>query len=59
MTDAAKKALMGIANKNQLEMVEKRKKEQQKEKEEMELLRKKYQEDENGRTNSSDATQIY
>ena len=32
MTDAAKKALMGIANKNYLEMVEKRKKEQQKEK---------------------------
>ena len=28
MTDAAKKALMGIANKNYLEMVEKRKKEQ-------------------------------
>ena len=56
MTDAAKKALMGIANKNYLEMVEKHKKEQQKEKEEMEQLRKKYQEDENGRPNPSDAT---
>ena len=58
MTDAAKKALMGIANKNYLEMVEKRKKEQQKEKEEMEKKKKKYQEDKNGGTNPSDATQI-
>lgn len=56
MTDAAKKALMGIANKNYLEMVEKRKKEQQKEKEEMEQLRKKYQEDKNGGTKSDNAT---
>ena len=56
MTDAAKKALMGIANKNYLEMVEKRKKEQQKEKEEMEQLRKKYQEKKNDRTKSNDAT---
>lgn len=60
MTDAAKKALMGIANKNYLEMVEKRKKEQQKEKEEMDRLKKKYQkknqEDENGGTKYSDAT---
>ncbi len=56
MTEAAKKALMGIANKNYLEMVEKRKKEQQKENEEMERLKKKYQEDENGGTKSNDAT---
>lgn len=60
MTDAAKRALIGIANKNYLEMVEKRKKEQQKEREEMERLKKKYQpknqEDKNGGTNPSDAT---
>jgi len=43
MTDAAKKALIGIANKNYLEMVEKRKKEQQKEKEEIEWLKTQYQ----------------
>ena len=45
MTNAAKKALLSIANKNYLEMVEKRKKEQQKEKEEIEKLKKKLKEE--------------
>ena len=40
MTDAAKRALLGIAQKNYLEMVEKRKKEQRIEQQEIEKLKK-------------------
>ena len=40
MTEAAKRALLGIAQKNYLEMVEKRKKEQEKERKEIEELKK-------------------
>ena len=45
MTDAAKRALLGIAQKNYLEMVEKRKKEQEKERKEMERLKKEREKD--------------
>lgn len=40
MNNAAKHALLGIANKNYMEMVEKRKKEMEKEREEIEKLKK-------------------
>ena len=45
MTDAAKRALLGIAQKNYLELVEKRKKEQEKERKEMERLKKEREKD--------------
>ena len=44
MSHAAKQAYLGIANKNYMEMVEKRNKEIQKEREELEKLKKKKKE---------------
>lgn len=48
---AAKKYLLSVANKNYMEMVEKRNKEIQKEREEMEALNKKLEQEKKEETN--------